>query len=292
MGQVANGCTIIVNDLVSEGRDNFLSYQVRSIRSSLTLSRQNHDRAATVRRLSARSFQSLKSMKNSNDIIEWQEHEVHEGVTEEEVAHLNLFEASCLQPFEMHSFQFPNMPPLSLRGHTEYPHATGLALWRGAEILAEYLVEHADLVKGKQVLELGSGMGLVGIVAHYLGADNVILTDGDSKVLENLQYNINQLEPCDTISCRQLIWGKDANLPKQNVILAADCLYMIPSVKPFWKTVATLLNPTGMLIYVMVSSSQMPFEQVVQIAKENGLDVETDDAPVYIFQRRQTLTVS
>ena len=226
------------------------------------------------------------SNNNKNDFIEWQEHEVHEGVTEQDVAHLNLFEAPSLQPFEMHSFQFKNVPPLLLRGHTEYPHATGLALWRGAEILAEYLVNHSELVKGKQVLELGSGMGLVGTVAHYLGADHVYLTDGDSTVLENLQYNINQLQDCDTISCRQLIWGKDSNLPMQNVILAADCLYMLPSVKPFWKTVAYLLHPTGMLIYVMVSSSQATFEQVVQAAQDNGLDVETKDAPVYIFRRQ------
>ena len=112
-----------------------------------------------------------------------------------------------LQPFEMHSFQLKNVPPLLLRGHAEYPHAIGES---------------------------------------------------------SIQCSINQLQGRDTISRRQLIWGKDPNLPMQNVILAADCLYMLPSVKPFWKTVASLLHPTGMLICVMESSSQATFEQVVQ----------------------------
>lgn len=36
---------------------------------------------------------------------------------------------------------------------------TGLVLWPGAEVLANYIVQHRDLFEGKDVLELGSGTG-------------------------------------------------------------------------------------------------------------------------------------
>jgi hypothetical protein len=220
---------------------------------------------------------------SKDNVVEWREHEVHGEVMDEDVSHLDIFAPS--QPFEMHSFHYTNLPPLVLRGHGIYPHATGLALWKGAELLAEYLVKYPLLVKEKHVLELGAGMGLVGIISHYLGAREVLLTDGDSQVLENLQYNVNQLQGITTISCRQLIWGKNMNLPKQDCVLAGDCIYMLPSVEPFWETVASLLTDVGVLIYVNECSSQAPFEQVVQVANRHGFVVETDDAPVYIFRR-------
>ena len=36
-------------------------------------------------------------------------------------------------------------------------------------------------VKGKSVLELGAGTGIVSMLAHSLGASPVVATDGDGK---------------------------------------------------------------------------------------------------------------
>jgi len=38
-----------------------------------------------------------------------------------------------------------------------------------AEVLATYIEQHPDVVNGKQVIELGAGSGLVGMVAALLG---------------------------------------------------------------------------------------------------------------------------
>lgn len=40
------------------------------------------------------------------------------------------------------------------------------------------------VMQGKNVLELGAGIGLAGMVAALLGARKVALTDGDAKVLD------------------------------------------------------------------------------------------------------------
>ena len=56
------------------------------------------------------------------------------------------------------------------------PGCGGIA-WPAGEVLSRYIVRQGrDYWKGKRVLELGSGTGLVGLVAGYLGA-HTVLTD-------------------------------------------------------------------------------------------------------------------
>lgn len=38
----------------------------------------------------------------------------------------------------------------------------------------------------RRVLELGAGVGVAGLIAHKTGAAVVVMTDGDSSVLEHL----------------------------------------------------------------------------------------------------------
>lgn len=57
--------------------------------------------------------------------------------------------------------------------------------------MSTYLQQHSNLIKGKRVLELGAGCGLVGLVcALAFDAKSVLITDGDYQVLNNLRYNV------------------------------------------------------------------------------------------------------
>ncbi|KAL3935154.1 MAG: hypothetical protein SGBAC_009271 [Bacillariaceae sp.] len=126
--------------------------------------------------------------------------------------------------------------------------STGLTLWRSAEFLCSYLVQHyRKLVprlqgdRPSRILEVGSGLGRSGILIHLLAyvasqdeakdADicrrqRVVLTDGDTDVLAQLRSNVQQnlelnatlvqnssdvncQESSSDLSCHQLIWGKD-----------------------------------------------------------------------------------
>ena len=64
--------------------------------------------------------------------------------------------------------------------------STGLELWGGATRVAEYLLDHRDLVAGKNVVELAAGAGLPGLVASKLGARSVLLTDLDATVVDRV----------------------------------------------------------------------------------------------------------
>jgi len=124
--------------------------------------------------------------------INWMECYIHDEAAEGEDKDFlfNLF-APEKDPYDSMEFHFPNLSTITLRGQIESPNSTGLGLWLAAEFMCGYLVENPDLIIGKQVLELGAGMGLPGLVSLHLGASRVLLTDGDSDVLANLRHNVN-----------------------------------------------------------------------------------------------------
>mmetsp|Transcript_17925 Transcript_17925/g.26528 ORF Transcript_17925/g.26528 Transcript_17925/m.26528 type:complete len:292 (-) Transcript_17925:18-893(-) len=246
---------------------------------------------------------------NKKDDIGWTEHNVHDYQEEDTDFVFSLFETNK-DEYDTTDYDFsPKLQhkPISLRGSEDMNHSTGLAVWLGSEVLCDYLLDHADLVRDKRVIELGAGVGLCGIVAHQLGAKDVLLTDGDVSVLENVRYNVqqNQIHPDDTttttttttISCPQLIWGQNLDTFLEShggpadVIIASDVTYITKSIEPMWQTVRHLLLPDGIFLWVMKSSSQDPSDIVPEIGSRYGFTktnkIEDDDG-VYLFRRRKS----
>ena len=77
---------------------------------------------------------------------------------------------------------------------------TGLTIWDGSILLAKALESFFEnnTLLGKNVLELGSGVGVVGISAAALGG-NVVMTD--------LEYTKDQIET--NIKRAQTVWGNE-----------------------------------------------------------------------------------
>ncbi len=70
--------------------------------------------------------------------------------------------------------------------------------WAGGQALARYVLDHRDVVEGRDVLDFGSGSGLVAIAARMAGARTVLAADIDKFALTaiamNADANIVQLE--------------------------------------------------------------------------------------------------
>ena len=234
--------------------------------------------------------------------VAWKEHQIYGDGDEEEEENFDFFGKT---EFETQDFDFPGLPTIQIRGHFEETStSTGLGLWTGSDVMAEFLCNHTELVKDKRALEMGAGLGLIGMVAHHIGASEVLMTDGDTNVLDNLRYNIekngvekeaNNNATDRNLHCAQLIWGRNVDEFLQihgqyDVILAADCVYMVPSLKPLWKTIQKLITPGGTVLFANPSSSQAPIEMVLEVASECGFTWTTvgeAKGKVYIFRSQK-----
>jgi predicted nicotinamide N-methyase len=96
--------------------------------------------------------------------------------------------------------------------------------WAGGQALARYVLDHPALVAGKQVLDIGSGSGLVGLAAAKAGAASVLSTDIDAFSCAAIHLNAaaNGLEI--TVTQDDLI-GTDC---AWDVILVGDLFYERP----------------------------------------------------------------
>jgi len=168
--------------------------------------------------------------------------------------------------------------PITLRTKkSSKSESTGLTIWTSSQILSGYLIDKPHHVRGKRVLELGAGLGLCGIVAHKLGAHQVLATDGDVDVLHNLRYNVQQNKnenDSQHLSCQQLVWGHalgefTRRHKKQSVILATDVFYSTALVNTLWRTVDYLLEHDGKFLLGFAPHS-VSIEHVLDEANEWG----------------------
>lgn len=123
----------------------------------------------------------------------------------------------------------------------------GLMLWASAIGLAEWLTENPKAVAGKQVLEIGAGIGLVGLVAASLGAE-VVQTDYQTEALELCRWNAAQ-NGIVNITHRIADWRDfPEDLLGFPVIVASDILYE-RTLHPILEVLLPrLLAPNGRLI--------------------------------------------
>ena len=133
--------------------------------------------------------------------------------------------------------------------------ATAFTVWDGGLLLADYLQACPTVVRGKNVLELGAGVGLVGLTAAALGAEQVTLTDLAEAVpmlLENVTINRSLWESagCMRVLCSPLNWFHPDPLPSPaavvnrgwEVILLADCVWILDLVMPLLQTLRELVG--------------------------------------------------
>lgn len=106
-----------------------------------------------------------------------------------------------------------------------------MQVWRGALLLADYMLVHRKFFENKTILELGSGVGLTGIVAAIY-AKRVICTDinygGILELIErNVQRNGKLIDgnvDVMELNFKQMNWSpslKEA-IDQTDVIIAAD----------------------------------------------------------------------
>lgn len=122
-------------------------------------------------------------------------------------------------------------------------------LWPSAIALAKHISAH-DLT-GQRVMELGCGLGLPGIAALSRGAD-VLAADHYEAALDFATYNARANLGVDLghqLKTLHLDWRTPpGNLPRFDLVLAADVLYDKMNSAPLANFVPKLLDPDGQLL--------------------------------------------
>ncbi|XP_072351194.1 EEF1A lysine methyltransferase 3-like [Scyliorhinus torazame] len=118
-------------------------------------------------------------------------------------------------------------------------------VWEPGLLLCRYFENHNIHFVGKKVLELGSGTGIVGILAVLLGGD-VTLTDR-SYVLKQIEYNVLANVPLTSrhrSKIRALAWGDDQSKFSTDFdfILGSDIVYNPSQFAGLLQTLLYLCN--------------------------------------------------
>ncbi|XP_054789544.1 uncharacterized protein LOC129295096 [Prosopis cineraria] len=90
---------------------------------------------------------------------------------------------------------------------------TGQVVWPGAILLNDYLSKNSEILQGCTVIELGSGVGVTGILCSRF-CQKVVLTDHNEEVLKILKKNIelhsvpeNNCPTSHGLVAEKLEWG-------------------------------------------------------------------------------------
>jgi len=95
--------------------------------------------------------------------------------------------------------------------------------WAGGQALARYVLDHAELVSGKSVLDLASGSGLVGIAAMKAGAREVTAADIDR--FAGVAARLNGQENTVMLTIRAEDFLRNDSDMRWDAVLAGDIFY-------------------------------------------------------------------
>jgi predicted nicotinamide N-methyase len=97
--------------------------------------------------------------------------------------------------------------------------------WAGGQALARYLLDHPDMVAGREVLDIGSGSGIVAIAAAKAGAARVVAAEIDPFAVAAIALNAAMNGVTLTVESRDLLNRAAAGW---DVALAGDICYEEP----------------------------------------------------------------
>lgn len=97
--------------------------------------------------------------------------------------------------------------------------------WAGGQALARYVLDHPELVRGRDVLDFGAGSGLLSIAAAQSGARSVSAAEIDPVAAEAIAFNAAVNDVAVAIDTTDIIGRRPA--PWQ-VILVGDMCYERP----------------------------------------------------------------
>ncbi len=148
-------------------------------------------------------------------------------------------------------------------------------LWPSSVALAQFIARAGDLA-GRQVLELGCGLALVGVVAALHGA-HVLCTDYEADALAFARYNARR-NACSKMRFRLVDWRQPALRRRYDVILASDVIYEARNFDPLVSLLQRYLARGGRALFAEPGrTNAVPF---FALLRQRGFVYRTETVPV------------
>ena len=97
--------------------------------------------------------------------------------------------------------------------------------WAGGQALARYLLDHPEAVRGRRVIDVASGSGLVAIAAARAGAASVTAYDIDPLAVAAIGVNAAANGVTVRAACADILDGDGPPPPGADLVLVADAFY-------------------------------------------------------------------
>lgn len=151
--------------------------------------------------------------------------------------------------------------------------------WPAARLLAERVAAWPALAPeepGPRVLEIGCGLGLVGLAALARGYD-VTISDYDADALEFVKESARR-SGLPAPRTQIVDWRETYSELASDRILAAEVLYEARSIQTVAEFLTRHLRPGGYAL--LVDACRRPADAFPAAAEAAGLTVETEQAPL------------
>jgi len=151
-------------------------------------------------------------------------------------------------------------------------------IWPSSFVLSNYLVGEVG-VEGKHGIELGAGVGVVGVALCKAGAQ-MLVTDYATEALDFIKLNAlqNGIALDERFQVLNLDWRNIRLEEKFDFVCAADVLYERRNLLPILLAIEKLLKPGG-TAYIADPRRQIA-KGFVALAEENQFSVQVASRPI------------
>jgi len=162
---------------------------------------------------------------------------------------------------------------------------TGLRTWEASLRLSEYFIQNPELCKGKNIIELGAGIGLLTLICAKMGAKSVIATDVNADVIQRLHENIESNKPLLSESnlaipqAGKLDWNEkeiDMSLYSDlDLIICADVIYNPENIEPLVNILSQFLKsiPTITIILCNPLRQQSTYDLFLEQLNQHNITI-------------------
>jgi predicted nicotinamide N-methyase len=149
--------------------------------------------------------------------------------------------------------------------------------WAGGQALARYILDHPETVRGRRVLDFGSGSGLIGVAAMKAGAASVLAADIDAFAAAAIELNAEVNKVSLLVTTEDLVGVPDRGW---DVVLIGDMCYERPLAERIEKWVHSLVDGGALALIGDPGRTYLPkagLDKLISYAVKTTRELEDTD---------------